>query len=93
MNEVKRSAKRRCISYELDDDVAKKMFLDRCHYCGGRGRGKILNGIDRVNNSLGYVEGNVVTACGPHNLMKHTMTHMEFLEQCRKVAIEHPATL
>lgn len=36
--------------------------------------------LDRINNNLGYIEGNVRWVCKELNYMKYTMTDEEFLE-------------
>lgn len=38
-----------------------------------------VNGIDRVDNSVGYINDNVVPCCKTCNLGKHTMSYKEFL--------------
>ena len=37
-----------------------------------------LNGIDRINNSVGYTEKNSVPCCGTCNVAKGQMTLAEF---------------
>lgn len=53
-----------------------------CFYCGVESAGM---GLDRFDNSKGYILGNVVACCAPCNRMKHAYTAMFFVEQCRKV--------
>lgn len=43
------------------------------------------NGIDKINPDLGYVEGNIVTACFVCNLAKHLMSQDDFLNQVEKI--------
>lgn len=62
--------------------------MSACHYCGVVGGNttnqdrRILkyNGIDRVNNDLGYIGTNVVGCCGTCNLAKQSMTIEEFAD-------------
>lgn len=65
-----------------------------CHYCGRKDTnnitvkskvpGEVLikdfkyNGIDRVDNNVGYIEGNVVPCCFVCNRAKQSMTYHEF---------------
>jgi hypothetical protein len=60
--------------------LTKKAFtalvLLPCTYCGKR-RG-ILTGIDRVNNALGYFQGNVAPCCGWCNAAKMAHSVEEF---------------
>ena len=44
------------------------------------------NGVDRLDNSLGYVLGNCVPCCGPCNDMKGTMCEQDFWKQVNRIA-------
>ena len=84
----KSSAKDRGYEFQLTEEKAKILFADNCFYCGSspsntskrkNGNGDfIYNGLDRVDNSLGYVENNVVTSCKVCNFAKRTQTLDEF---------------
>lgn len=69
------------------------LSLSKCNYCGSQGTetaksraskstlsgGALkLNGIDRIDNSLGYIEGNVATCCKMCNISKGDMSCDEF---------------
>ena len=43
------------------------------------------NGIDRIDNALGYVIGNVTSCCGTCNKAKATMGRIDFLDWVRRV--------
>lgn len=43
------------------------------------------NGIDRVDNSLGYILSNVVSCCKICNYMKKDLSEQEFQDQCERV--------
>ena len=51
-----------------------------CFYCGDSGFG-----IDRVNSKLGYTKENSVPCCSKCNMMKYTMSQMEFFKMCEKI--------
>ena len=79
-------------------EVAK---LD-CHYCGARpalpirkerkyGQSLLMNGIDRVVNSVGYFRNNVVACCTTCNAMKLTQNLEDFLARIHRIAQRHPA--
>lgn len=67
-----------------------------CHYCGESpsrsihseklGPRYIFNGIDRVNNDVGYLIGNVVPCCTQCNYAKGRRTVVEFLDWAERVA-------
>lgn len=46
----------------------------------------VFNGVDRVDNTIGYIENNVVPCCKICNLMKGTASMEEFINHCKKVA-------
>jgi hypothetical protein len=59
----------------------EKLFHNKpCHYCGGES-----TGLDRVDNSKGYILKNVVPCCGICNGMKETHNVVDFIEQCKKI--------
>ena len=75
-------------------ELFEKMIYDDCFYCGSPPRQTILdgqfkgvrtsdksitvNGIDRIDSSVGYVDGNVVTCCKYCNTAKSSLTQDEF---------------
>lgn len=67
----------------MTDEHALKLITSPCHYCGEM---KELNGIDRVDNAIGYLTTNCVPCCKHCNRMKWTMPLDEFIERCRRVA-------
>ena len=91
----KRSAKQRGYSWELTLDQFIEITYRLCHYCGsppsqvhhlGNGAQYTYNGIDRINNSIGYTNNNVVPCCGVCNIAKHTMSYDEFVQWICRVA-------
>src|SRR5712692_10633 len=50
----------------------------------------IYNGLDRVDNSLGYTEDNCVPCCEICNHMKWNLTRNEFLSHVHKIAAFSP---
>lgn len=62
--------------FALSDVRFVELVSGKCAYCGSSPNP--VNGIDRVDSNLGYVEGNVVTACGPCNRAKRNMSLDEF---------------
>lgn len=68
-----------------------------CFYCGKppckvfSGRyGILLNGVDRIDNDVGYHPGNVVTSCWVCNRAKGTLTLSEFLEHLERLQKYNP---
>ena len=76
--------------FNLSPEFVREITQKLCFYCGASpnntkknrfGRGDIVyNGIDRIDNSVGYNEGNVVPCCKKCNMAKGTKSQKEFLE-------------
>lgn len=93
----KSDAKRRNRQFDLTFEQFKTITSRPCSYCGYEGNlfsdlhaSRIAqpfqcNGIDRVDNSIGYILENVVSCCKMCNFMKHKLTREEFLKQVRKI--------
>lgn len=77
----------RNLDFDLTRDEFKELTLKPCHYCGTLPINKnirgtsiyIYNGIDRLDNNIGYNIKNVVTCCSKCNIAKHKMTYTDFL--------------
>jgi hypothetical protein len=77
---LKYSAKRRGYACEITLDQLKILISKPCHYCQGP-----LNetgaGVDRKNNSVGYIFDNLVPCCRPCNIIKNDLlTEYEMLQ-------------
>ena len=80
-------AKQRNLTFSLTLQEFETLVNDSCHYCGQWPS----NGIDRVDNGIGYVNGqvkNCVPACKDCNFAKVVMTKENFIRMCVRVA-EH----
>lgn len=85
---AKRAARERDYEWRLTDEQAFALFTQPCHYCGAiatnhsqhpDANGSFrYNGIDRVDNSLGYTPENCVACCKHCNVAKRSMTVLEF---------------
>ena len=92
----KRNAHNREIKWSLTDERFKALIILPCHYCGivssMVATAKCLfgdlahNGVDRVNNKLGYTVENSVPCCKLCQKMKGTMSHEEFVNHSKRVA-------
>ena len=88
------SANKREYEFTLTLDEFTLLIQSSCYYCGIEPKrdvsikrtGKFLvNGIDRVDNTLGYLNENCVSCCTQCNTAKGTLSHEEFLEWIKKV--------
>ena len=94
---IKRNAKRRDLDWELTRDQTRELVKQPCHYCGiaplqcAKGRWNRLNGdflyngLDRIDNNIGYIHSNIVSCCGRCNRAKDTMGIEEFREWIAKI--------
>lgn len=99
LSEYKLGAKRRNYLWELTDEKAKILFQSDCHYCGKKStdepicyrtcgkftKGFFYNGIDRLNNKLGYITGNVVPCCMICNHGKHSLPIEIFIKWIERI--------
>jgi len=92
----KKSAKRRNYEYSLTDEQFTNIISENCFYCGDKetsikkGQGKTsgnfyYTGIDRIDNSVGYVIENCVPCCWKCNIMKHVMSKTDFINHIKKI--------
>jgi hypothetical protein len=85
----KNSARKRKLEFLLSEETFMSLIFQDCHYCGSppnrirhdfrRSGGDITyNGIDRMNNKIGYTTDNCVPCCFICNRAKDSMTTEEF---------------
>lgn len=98
-SEYSRGASARGFAFNLDKDTFRALTQQDCFYCGSLAEqvktlhkaatghaAYIYNGIDRIDNSEGYIVGNVVACCSTCNRAKGTMKQTEFIKMARKIA-------
>ena len=95
MSNYKSRAKRRHLVWELDKDQIREIVKSDCFYCGtppsnlwtsGRfGSHFVYNGIDRVNNKIGYTLSNCVPCCSICNTAKNNLEQDEFLSWIKRI--------
>lgn len=98
----KRNAKVRGYEWKLDLELFSQLVLGKCNYCGALPSSRRLhyktrqgdvvklvdsNGIDRINNNIGYLPSNVVSCCSDCNRAKASMTTEEFIELARRIVL------
>lgn len=91
----KGSAKIRHLDFSLSIEQFQEITSQKCFYCGAepsnshirtRGNGSyVYNGIDRVDNKQGYINGNVVPCCKCCNYMKQSMGVDEFINHIKRI--------
>lgn len=78
---VVRAAKRG-LSMGLQAADFKELIISPCYYCGHHTANEI-NGVDRVNNDIGYEKPNCVSCCETCNMMKHYFHPVFFIQLCK----------
>lgn len=89
------AATKREYKFKLDKIIVRKLTSDNCHYCGiepflemksdNNVDSYKYNGIDRIDNTKGYLEDNVVTCCITCNKAKSTLTYEEFIDWVKRI--------
>ena len=92
----KGAARRRSLAFELTKEQFKLLTIGACFYCGIEPRQVILapktaipytyNGIDRRDNTVGYLSDNCVSCCGFCNVMKGGMEVSRFDTWIKRLA-------
>ncbi len=85
------NAELRGLPFHLTREEFEDLITKTCYYCGvgpeKRGSYRVpMNGIDRVDNNLGYTLANTVTCCTQCNMMKKDLTQEVFIS---KIAAIH----
>lgn len=83
-NSNKKGAEKRNLIFNLTKKLFKTLLSQPCYYCGSKLKGG-RNGIDRLNNNIGYTKGNCVSCCKKCNFMKRNMGVKEFFTHCKKI--------
>lgn len=89
------NAKKRQLDFKLTFENFLFLAKQDCSYCGtapsnrqvsGTGEIFFYNGIDRIDNNGGYIEGNCVSCCDWCNTAKMNHSVATFIEKCRKIS-------
>jgi hypothetical protein len=99
--EYRSGAKRRGINFDIEYSLFKRLIQRDCYLCGKppatlfkrsqKTAKRFLNmfmyynGLDRINNKIGYTNENVKPCCAVCNKMKGTIDKKEFLEHIENI--------
>ena len=98
--QYQRNAQRRGLAWEVTDEDFDKLTSSDCHYCGyppsriyrgGKYEGGefVYSGLDRLDNTAGYVAGNVVSCCTDCNRAKSDMSYDDFMAWIARLTEYH----
>ena len=85
-NHYVKGAQKRNINFALTKTKFNELILLSCFYCDYKKDGEV-NGIDRLNNNIGYQDDNVVPCCEPCNIMKGSQHPQEFIDKLQAIHI------
>lgn len=95
INSYYSNAKRKNIIITLTKEQIKKYLHGNCYYCGTEPKkmfshkkcfgGFLYNGIDRLNNNMGYTIENTVTCCSSCNYFKNRLDYNDFINIICKI--------
>ena len=95
----KRGARDRNLAWEFTKERFKELTKQNCWYCDqeptqmnrvyGKNKPKnvyyLYNGVDRMDNTVGYTVDNCIPCCGRCNHMKHILHIEDFISHIRKI--------
>jgi len=97
--EYKKNAKNKNLEFNISKNYFHTITKKNCEYCGSspssvrftpnRKRRYTFNGIDRKDNSKGYINKNCIPCCKVCNYMKKNHTQEDFLTHIDKVFAKH----
>lgn len=91
------AANKRGLVFDIDIEYFEELTASLCFYCGEEPSQikkstfghHVANGIDRLDNGVGYIAGNCVPCCSACNFMKRSSGLDEFLDRCRRIHAVH----
>ncbi len=98
-NHYKQSSKKRKLLFDLTRQELKEIIEKKCFYCGELSSNKftikkpknynsrfyLYNGIDRIDNNIGYILKNCVSCCKICNLMKRGLSIEQWKNHMKKI--------
>jgi hypothetical protein len=94
--QYKHAASKRSLEFSITKEEFANLIHNECYYCGEIGsnlhttphHSMRYNGIDRLQNALGYQTGNVVSCCKHCNFIKNTTDVDEFLRRISDIYVK-----
>lgn len=95
----KSNAKLRGLEFSLTLEEFINLCSSSCYYCNCIPKTKMKrscnfyrNGIDRINNDIGYTLNNCVTCCVTCNYMKRNMSYNDFINHIHLISKIHKSS-
>lgn len=100
ISDYRKHARKRGLVWSLSKSECERIFASNCFYCGkppsnyarnnGSATAFVYTGIDRIDNTQGYLVENVLPSCFVCNDGKKAKTYDEFLNWIHNIADRHP---
>lgn len=74
------------LRFDLSHEEFEWLVYQPCVYCKRLTDDTHKNGVDRQSNTEGYIHDNCVSCCGECNSMKGTLSSVNFIDHCKRVA-------
>lgn len=96
-DDIKRRAKKKNILCTLSAKQFRDIITSNCRYCNALSKERktphsngffLANGVDRVDNSIGYIFSNCVSCCENCNMMKREHSVEDWIIHMKKI-LEH----
>jgi len=81
----KSRAKGRELEFTLSKELFNKTTNEDCYLCGKESNIIHKNGLDRFDNSKGYIETNIKSCCGNCNFIKKDYDYDVFKDKCKLI--------
>lgn len=89
ISKYRNKSKRRGLEFDFTTEEFREIMYGNCYYCNAEPKNKFrkdkYNGVDRVNNSIGYTKQNSVTCCKICNIMKSVLSIDEFYSHLTRI--------
>ena len=82
-----RTAQLKNLDFELSFEEYREIVHKSCYYCGEFSENKTINGIDRKDQTKGYIMVNCVPCCRMCNMMKNTLNEDKFLQKIEHILL------
>jgi len=81
----KTRAQNKNLEFTITENDHEVITNQDCYICGKESSDVHKNGLDRLDNSVGYTLQNIKPACFECNLMKKTMSHDSLIEKLQLI--------
>jgi len=89
----KQRAEKKKLDFTITEEMFTQEIMKDCYLCGKQNTGTHHNGLDRVDNTKGYVLENVRSCCGNCNYLKNDYNYDVVIEKCKRIYENKPAEI